>query len=136
MGATVGARVAPGRDNDRVPIDMEPERFDALVDRALDGIPDELARLVRNVVVLVEDEPPEDEPDDLLGLYDGVALTERDSTVDRAAARPDLHLPRPAARLLRQPRSSWSRRCGSPSCTRSPTTSGSTTTGCTSSATR
>ena len=52
-----------------------------LVDQALDGIPDELARLVRNVVVLVEDEPPEGEPDDLLGLYDGVALTERDSTV-------------------------------------------------------
>jgi predicted Zn-dependent protease with MMP-like domain len=64
-----------------MPIDMEPERFDALVDRALDGIPDELAELVHNVVVLVEDEPPEDEPDDLLGLYDGVALTERDSTV-------------------------------------------------------
>jgi predicted Zn-dependent protease with MMP-like domain len=64
-----------------VPIDMEPERFDLLVDRALDGIPDELAKLVQNVVVLVEDEPPEDEPDDLLGLYDGVALTERDSTI-------------------------------------------------------
>jgi predicted Zn-dependent protease with MMP-like domain len=81
MGATVGARVAPGRDNDDVPIDMESEQFDLLVDQALDGIPDELARLVRNVVVLVEDEPPEDEPDDLLGLYDGVALTERDSTI-------------------------------------------------------
>jgi predicted Zn-dependent protease with MMP-like domain len=64
-----------------VPIDMEPERFDELVDRALDGIPEELAVLVRNLVVLVEDEPPEGEPDDLLGLYDGVALTDRDSTV-------------------------------------------------------
>ncbi|HRD61892.1 MAG TPA: metallopeptidase family protein [Nocardioides sp.] len=62
-----------------MPIDMDPERFDALVDQALDGIPDELARLVHNVVVLVEDEPPEGEPDDLLGLYEGVALTERDS---------------------------------------------------------
>ena len=81
MGATVGASLARGRDNGDVPIDMEPEQFDLLVDRALDGIPDELARLVRNVVVLVEDEPPEDEPDDLLGLYDGVALTERDSTL-------------------------------------------------------
>jgi len=60
---------------------MEPERFDLLVDQALDDIPDELAQLVQNVVVLVEDEPPEDEPDDLLGLYDGVALTERDSTM-------------------------------------------------------
>ncbi|WP_205473346.1 metallopeptidase family protein [Nocardioides sp. SYSU D00038] len=64
-----------------MPIDIEPERFDELVDRALDGIPDELAGLVRNVVVLVEDEPPEHEPDDLLGLYDGVALTERDSSL-------------------------------------------------------
>lgn len=60
-----------------MPIEMDAERFDALVDTALDGIPDELASLVRNVVVLVEEEPPEGEPDDLLGLYDGVALTER-----------------------------------------------------------
>ncbi|SFM26644.1 Predicted Zn-dependent protease, minimal metalloprotease (MMP)-like domain [Pimelobacter simplex] len=60
---------------------MSPEEFDALVDTALDDIPDELARLVRNVVVLVEEEPPEGEPDDLLGLYDGVALTERDSSM-------------------------------------------------------
>jgi predicted Zn-dependent protease with MMP-like domain len=73
--------LGPGGHNGRMPIDMEPERFDALVDQALDGIPDELARLVTNVVVLVEDEPPEGEPDDLLGLYDGVALTERDSTL-------------------------------------------------------
>jgi predicted Zn-dependent protease with MMP-like domain len=64
-----------------VPIEMDPERFDELVDAALDGIPDELARLVHNVVVLVEEEPPEGEPDDLLGLYDGVALTERDSSM-------------------------------------------------------
>ena len=31
-----------------------------------------------NVVVLVEDDSPEYEPE-LLGLYEGVALTERDS---------------------------------------------------------
>ncbi|KAB2812296.1 metallopeptidase family protein [Pimelobacter simplex] len=64
-----------------MPVEMSPEEFDALVDTALDEIPDELARLVRNVVVLVEEEPPEGEPDDLLGLYDGVALTERDSSM-------------------------------------------------------
>jgi predicted Zn-dependent protease with MMP-like domain len=63
--------------NDAMPVEMSPEDFDALVDRALDGIPDELASLVSNVVVLVEAEPPDGEPDDLLGLYDGVALTER-----------------------------------------------------------
>ena len=74
--------------NDGMPVEMSPERFDELVDEALDGIPEELARLVRNVVVLVEDEPPEDEPDDLLGLYDGVALTERDSWVN-APLMPD-----------------------------------------------
>ncbi len=59
---------------------MDAERFDQLVDQALDAIPDELAVLVQNVVVLVEDEPPEEEPG-LLGLYVGVALTERDSSV-------------------------------------------------------
>lgn len=45
----------------------------------LDRIPPELSRLMDNVVVLVEEEPPPGEPDDLLGLYDGVPLTERDS---------------------------------------------------------
>jgi predicted Zn-dependent protease with MMP-like domain len=59
-----------------MPVEMDPERFDELVNEALDGIPDELADLVRNVVVLVEDEAPPDDPH-LLGLYDGVALTER-----------------------------------------------------------
>lgn len=76
-----GPNPTPGlgesRHNGAVPVEMSPEDFDALVDRALDDIPEELARLVNNVVVLVEDEPPEGEPDDLLGLYDGVALTER-----------------------------------------------------------
>nr|WP_221634526.1 metallopeptidase family protein [Nocardioides luti] len=55
---------------------MSRSDFEALVDRALDDIPDELASLVQNVVVLVEDDAPADEPD-LLGLYDGIALTER-----------------------------------------------------------
>ncbi|KAA1427527.1 metallopeptidase family protein [Nocardioides antri] len=64
-----------------MPVQMSPEEFDAIVEEALDAIPDEIASLVRNVVVLVEDEPPEGEPDDLLGLYDGVALTERDASM-------------------------------------------------------
>lgn len=53
------------------------ERFDELVGEALDEIPDELAAAMDNVVVLVEERNP-DEPD-LLGLYEGVALTERDT---------------------------------------------------------
>ena len=59
-----------------MPIVMEPRAFESLVSQALDDIPDELASLIENVVVLVEDDAPADDPD-LLGLYDGVALTER-----------------------------------------------------------
>src|SRR3546814_11950828 len=55
---------------------MARPQFEALVDRSLDEIPDQIVALVDNVVVLVEDDPPADEPG-LLGLYDGVALTER-----------------------------------------------------------
>ena len=54
------------------------DEFDALVSEALDGIPHELVGLIDNCVVLVEPEPPADDPD-LLGLYDGIPLTERDS---------------------------------------------------------
>ncbi len=64
-----------------MPVEMDDERFDELVDAALDEIPDEIAAHVQNVVVLVEELPPEGEPHDLLGLYDGVALTERDSSM-------------------------------------------------------
>ena len=53
------------------------EQFEELVADALDEVPAELMKLLDNVVVLVEDRNPE-EPD-LLGLYEGVALTERDS---------------------------------------------------------
>jgi predicted Zn-dependent protease with MMP-like domain len=56
---------------------MSRQRFDELVSDALDLIPEQLASAIDNVVVLVEGRNP-DEPD-LLGLYQGVALTERDS---------------------------------------------------------
>jgi len=55
-------------------IEVSRERFEELVDDALDLIPDELAAMVHNLVVLVEDEPPAGEPRDLLGLYDGGTL--------------------------------------------------------------
>jgi predicted Zn-dependent protease with MMP-like domain len=57
---------------------MSPQRFDELVSDALDQIPPELTAAIDNVVVLVEGRHP-DEPD-LLGLYEGIALTERDSS--------------------------------------------------------
>lgn len=42
---------------------------------ALDMVPDELGRLMDNVVVVVEDRHRDE---DLLGLYEGVPLTERE----------------------------------------------------------
>jgi len=59
-------------------VKMSREAFEDAVRDALDQIPEELAAEMDNVVVLVEDDSPEDEPE-LLGLYEGVALTERDS---------------------------------------------------------
>jgi len=55
---------------------VSPQEFEGLVTDALDTLPPELAARFDNVVVVVEDEHP-DEPD-ILGLYDGVALTERE----------------------------------------------------------
>lgn len=70
------------------PVHLSPEDFEAAVDDALDAIPEDLASRMDNVVVLVEEEPDadllteEDYDEDglptLLGLYDGVPLTERD----------------------------------------------------------
>lgn len=61
-----------------MPVEMTRSRFEELVGDALDLLPEEFARAMNNVVVLVEDRNPEDST--LLGLYTGVALTERDST--------------------------------------------------------
>ena len=52
--------------------------FEDAVSDALDRVPAELMRLVDNVAFLVEEEPPADDPD-LLGVYEGTPLTERDS---------------------------------------------------------
>jgi predicted Zn-dependent protease with MMP-like domain len=64
---------------------MAPERFEDLVSEALDLIPPDLAAAMDNVVVLVAERHPEDP--ELLGLYEGIALTERDSSY--AGALPD-----------------------------------------------
>jgi predicted Zn-dependent protease with MMP-like domain len=60
-------------------------RFEELVGDALDLIPAEFARAMDNVVVLVDDRNADDPH--LLGLYEGVALTER--TSDYAGVLPD-----------------------------------------------
>jgi len=55
---------------------MSSEQFDGLVQQALDEMPAELLGLVENCAILVEDAPPPG-MEGLLGLYDGVPLTER-----------------------------------------------------------
>jgi predicted Zn-dependent protease with MMP-like domain len=57
-------------------VSVSRERFEELVADALDTVPAELADILTNVVVLVEDDPPDGNPG-LLGLYEGVPLTER-----------------------------------------------------------
>jgi predicted Zn-dependent protease with MMP-like domain len=58
-------------------VEMTHEEFEAAVADALDLVPPALASLIDNVVVLVEDDPPPDDPD-LLGIYEGTPVTERD----------------------------------------------------------
>ncbi|MBE8518057.1 metallopeptidase family protein [Amycolatopsis sp. H6(2020)] len=61
-----------------MPVEMSRERFEELVSEALDEVPPEFARAMDNVVVLVEEF--NDEAPDILGLYHGIALTERTSS--------------------------------------------------------
>jgi predicted Zn-dependent protease with MMP-like domain len=56
---------------------MSREDFEEAVADALDAVPEDLARLMNNVVILVEDDPPPGDHN-LLGLYEGTPLTERD----------------------------------------------------------
>ena len=69
-------------------LDIPSHAFERLVGEALDSIPDGLYRLIDNVAVFVEDEAPEDDPH-LLGLYEGVPLTERDSSYVGNGLLPD-----------------------------------------------
>jgi len=67
------------------------EEFEALVEEALEQLPAEFRAALDNVAVMVQEEPsaedleevgidPDDpEADELLGLYQGVPLPERDS---------------------------------------------------------
>jgi predicted Zn-dependent protease with MMP-like domain len=59
-------------------VEMSVEDFEEAIADALDGVPERLARMMDNVVILVADDAPDDDPD-LLGLYEGTPLTERGS---------------------------------------------------------
>ena len=56
---------------------LDAEAFEAIVVDELDLLPDDMVDGLENIVFVVEDRP-EDGSLDLLGLYDGYALTERD----------------------------------------------------------
>lgn len=58
--------------------DVGSEEFEKLVVDELDLLPDEMVDGLDNLVFVTEDRP-EDGSLDTLGLYDGVALTERDT---------------------------------------------------------
>ncbi|SEC59467.1 Predicted Zn-dependent protease, minimal metalloprotease (MMP)-like domain [Paramicrobacterium humi] len=56
--------------------EMDADAFDDLVSDEFDSLPDDMLAGLDNVAIFVED-TPEDGSMDLLGLYHGVALTER-----------------------------------------------------------
>ena len=73
---------------------IPPREFERLVEQALEQLPPRFAELLQNVAVVVEDEPSQDdldlldeEADELLGIYRGVALPHR--THDMLPMLPD-----------------------------------------------
>lgn len=76
---------------------IPPREFERLVEEALASLPPQFANLLENIAVVVEDEPSDedlellgddrDEYDELLGIYRGVALTQR--THDMLPQLPD-----------------------------------------------
>ena len=78
------------RDNRGVRV--SPDAFEQLVAEALDRLPAELAAVMENVAVIVEQWPTSEQlggrRGTLLGLYEGVALTNR-SPLSYSGAMPD-----------------------------------------------
>lgn len=87
-----GLPIIPEGPHEPLGFRMSADEFEAAVSDALDSIPDKLARAMDNVAVFIEDDyvprPGEDPDTVLLGLYEGVPLTERDSWWD-AGSLPD-----------------------------------------------
>ena len=57
-------------------IEMGADEFEGYVNEALDSIPDELIDLLDNCIIVIADDAPPEDPE-LLGLYEGIPLTER-----------------------------------------------------------
>lgn len=81
---------------------MTDEEFEAAVEAALEEIPDQFIDALENVVITVADEPDDDQlearedygaevvDDELLGLYDGIPLTERGVSYGDDGGLPDV----------------------------------------------
>lgn len=75
---------------------VDRERFEQLVDEALDGLPPEFAERLDNISLIVADQATPEQlakvsvknPNNLLGLYEGIPLTDRPRAY--AGALPDL----------------------------------------------
>ncbi len=80
---------------------MTDDEFEAAIEEALGMIPERFVKALDNVGLAMEDEPDEEqqslaeygteseETGELLGLYDGIALTERDSSYGEFGDLPD-----------------------------------------------
>ena len=74
---------------------ISPKEFETLVEEALAGVPETFRRYLENVVVLVEEEPSDedydetDTPDDeeLFGIFRGAPYFERDRSVSSLPAQ-------------------------------------------------
>lgn len=67
-------------------IQLSREEFERVVGEALDALPPRFAKLIENVFITIEEEPSEDDLEsaddddsELLGIYRGIALTDRTS---------------------------------------------------------
>lgn len=80
----MGRRHRPSARRDLV-TDAERDRFDALIEEAIEQLPAGVRALLEEAPVIVEDSPPDhlmreleiDNPTELCGLHSGTALTER-----------------------------------------------------------
>ena len=59
-----------------MPLELSAESFEDLVTEELDALADEIVERLDNVIFVVEDISPENDVS-LMGVYDGIALTER-----------------------------------------------------------
>ncbi len=69
-----------------VTIEISPAHFSALVADALDSIPEDIASRMDNIAVVVDDFAP---PGRLLGLYEGIPLTNRSHYGEGGMVMPD-----------------------------------------------